>query len=1783
MASWGADPCRAWKEGRMSELILPEKQFVHTHLHSEYSILDGLSKCKEIAQVAKEHGCPAVALTDHGTMAGLVEFYDACREEGIKPILGMEAYITPFGKSRFERERYDVKDMRGKPGHMRNYYHLILLAKSYRGFQSICSMSAASYAEGYYYKPRIDYEVLEANKEDVIVQSACILGEVSHRLYCDDYEGAREIALWYKNVFGDDYYLEIMNHELDMEKKIMADIRRLAKELDIKVVATNDSHYPRKEDARLQKTQMLLGMHKSWADSDVSGSFFETDLSNAAQTSDLNDESGESDPIWDMSSELYIKSYDEMVAAMQHGGGDNGVAEQELANTLEIAEKCNCELPIIDPECISDYKMPVYDFEKDLQYEAFSKSGYEVPQHTIDAIIEEMHKLPENKGKSYDEMLNEHEQLSVRFLMWMCEEGLKKRIIPKIEQKGNPLPIEFWCENPPEGLRIKHAHNSPDEKWLKAQFAEGKTEEDIIQVYRDRLDYEIAVIVAKRFTDYFSIVQQYCNYARLMGSQIGAGRGSGAGSLVNCLLGITSTAADPITNSLLFFRFISLSRKGVPDVDCDFIQSFRENSLKPYLREQYGADHVSAVATKMVYWGKAAIRAAARALFLPPESVQMSDELCELIDDAPKLDINTQLDGSNPAFEQKANSTQRHRQIVDLALMLQGRISGESIHASAFIVAPEKITDKLPLSVSKDERKRAQDTGEAIDSYLIQVDGTQTQDKLGYVKLDLLALKDLEVLQKTLASVEKHYGCKIDIEAIPLDDEDVFTMVREGLNGGIFQLDGSPVALRMVQESGADCIADWGAVSALNRPGPLQMGYDKEFINGKLHPEKVTYFTEAAKPILEETYGTVCIAEGQEVETKRGKVPIEQVVVGDEVLDEDGNWHNVSRFFDNGYKRTVTVRASYGKEITCTPDHKIMTQDGWKEARDLTTKDLIKCVNPYKAKGQLRKRDDFDWKEWLIGLFVADGNSVVSPPNIACCNEEFANKLAAIVKEHVFPEMNGLTVRQKDTPRGSTTWYVDFFQKHGSNGYFSEDNQVNQMNELLKDYNLSQAIGADKHLPENYTYSMLIGMFEGDGCYDDKRLHVKYEHLAKEYYEALLHYGVNASVYGNEDGSWCVAIHGDIRDIMPAQILDMESRIKCDATNDNDIYIPNSCMQQVNDGDNHHMEWGKVLSVTPSEVGHVYDITVDDVHRFVCNELVVSNCYQEQVMLLSQEPTIVGFDGGDADTLRKATAKKIPAKVKAICDKARGIAKKNNTDPKITEYFLEVAEASGKYSFNKSHSLAYALVGYRGAFLKCHFPECFLASMCTIKPQMKKVNKIPGYLEEARQMGVTIKPPHVNYSMEDFDVPEKGVIAFGLGGIKRVGKGATPIIEERQKNGPYKDFTDFCIRVPKEVGKAPIEALIKAGACDGLGWSRMAMEESIDQIIQFRKDYFAEKKSKDLFEDDLFGGGFDDADEAPITLVAPFDTEYTELSLMHKERDAFGMYFDKDPRDFCQVSRYLMERDLQQMQKDKIADGDYDFPQFVNVNEIASLPDRTRVGFIGNVEDLREFNTKKGARMASMFVWDNGVNEESRFGFSPTKAKIKCTIFARTLETIVKPLPDDVVYVTGRVSVDAEGNWPTAVLVDSVEVLPPDSQWLSSSATVEKMQEFAQAQADMQAFNKEVGDPTSKRYMIPAIAFRTKDDMDDFTEDLRINKLYMCDGAVQLSCEDDPIGEHTKILHLKQTMGTVKLAAEYGGLARKIRHPKAQRALERKAMMEGTTADALIAEHNAKVETQKQV
>ncbi len=212
-------------------------EFVHLHIHSEYSLLDGANRIKDLPIVAKELGMDSIAITDHGVMFGTIDFYKACKANGIKPIIGCEMYVAP-------RSRHD------KEANIDNKYnHLILLAKNNNGYKNLSKLVSLSFVEGYYYKPRIDREILEKYHEDLICCSACLAGEVNQAILAQDIQKAEEIALWYKNLFGEDYYLEVQPNGIKEQILVNQKLIELSRKLNIPLVATNDAHYTKKEDA----------------------------------------------------------------------------------------------------------------------------------------------------------------------------------------------------------------------------------------------------------------------------------------------------------------------------------------------------------------------------------------------------------------------------------------------------------------------------------------------------------------------------------------------------------------------------------------------------------------------------------------------------------------------------------------------------------------------------------------------------------------------------------------------------------------------------------------------------------------------------------------------------------------------------------------------------------------------------------------------------------------------------------------------------------------------------------------------------------------------------------------------------------------------------------------------------------------------------------------------------------------------------------------------------------------------------------------------------------------------------------------------------------------------------------------------------------------------------------------------------------------------------------------------------------------------------------------------
>ena len=273
------------------------KDFVHLHVHSEYSLLDGACRIKRLVSRAKELGMSAVAVTDHGNVYSAIEFYNECKAQGIKPIIGCEVYVAP--RTRFDKAgKQDLSP-----------YHLILLCKNESGYKNLCKLVSASYTEGFYSKPRIDFELLSAHSEGLVCMSACLAGEVARKLLNNDYDGAKETAERYKALFGEDYYIEVQDHGLREQRDILPYQYRLADELKIKLCATNDCHYIDRADAKAQKILMCIATNTTVSDPDAM----------TFETEEFWFKSGE-----DMA-KLFIKRPD------------------AVSNTAEIAKKCNLD------------------------------------------------------------------------------------------------------------------------------------------------------------------------------------------------------------------------------------------------------------------------------------------------------------------------------------------------------------------------------------------------------------------------------------------------------------------------------------------------------------------------------------------------------------------------------------------------------------------------------------------------------------------------------------------------------------------------------------------------------------------------------------------------------------------------------------------------------------------------------------------------------------------------------------------------------------------------------------------------------------------------------------------------------------------------------------------------------------------------------------------------------------------------------------------------------------------------------------------------------------------------------------------------------------------------------------------------------------------------------------------------------------------------------------------------------------------------------------------------
>ncbi len=693
-------------------------KFTHLHLHTEYSLLDGANKIKLLAKKIKELGMDSVAITDHGNMFGAIDFYKTMRSEGIKPIIGLEAYI---------HNQEDIGDRTTK-----QRFHLCLYAKNEAGYQNLMYLSSQSYIHGFYYYPRINKKMLREHSEGLVCSAACLQGEVNWHLNLNSernvkngalgYERAKEIALEYKDIFGDDFYLEIMRHGIADQLFIDEQLLQLSMETGIKLVATNDTHYLEQQHADAHEAFMCIAMNKEFDDPKR--------LRHSVH-------------------EFFVKSPQEMAELFSD-------IPEAIENTQEIVNKCNLEIKLGDPT------PPNFKFVKE---------------------------YAEAEGLDFDN--------DADYFVHKCKEGLKKRL--KIV--------------PPE----RHKE------------------------YEERLDFEINIINSMKFPGYMLIVWDFIRDAKEKGIPVGPGRGSAAGSLVAFCLEITDI--DPMKYNLLFERFLNPERVSMPDIDVDFCQKRRGESID-YVVQKYGRYNVAQVITFGKLLAKGVLRDVARVMAMPYAE---ADKMAKLIPDELGITLESAFE-KEPKIKELINSNAQAKRVWDFALALEGLNRNSGMHAAGVVMSNEELWHKAPLYRPSGE------------DHLVTQYSLKYLEDVDLIKFDFLGLKTLTVIDDALKLVKKKHDVTINFTEIDFDDPKIYELIQSGATVGLFQIESDGMQSlneRLKPTNFEDIIA----VLALYRPGPMESGMLDDFIERKHGRAQITYMFPELEEILKPTYGVIVYQE----------------------------------------------------------------------------------------------------------------------------------------------------------------------------------------------------------------------------------------------------------------------------------------------------------------------------------------------------------------------------------------------------------------------------------------------------------------------------------------------------------------------------------------------------------------------------------------------------------------------------------------------------------------------------------------------------------------------------------------------------------------------------------------------------------------------------------------------------------------------------------------------------------------------------------------------------------
>jgi DNA polymerase-3 subunit alpha len=1413
-------------------------QFVHLHLHTQYSLLDGANQIDALIRQVNGFGMPAVAITDHGNMFGAVEFYQKARAAGVKPILGCEAYLAPGSRL-------------GREGHLahNDYYHLILLAADRTGYQNLIKLISKAYLEGFYYKPRMDKELLQQHHEGLIALSGCLSGEVPYLIGQKDMEGAIRVAGEYREIFGRDrYYLEVQANGLEHQRVANRGLVEIHRKLGIPLTATNDCHYLKKEDARPHDVMLCLQTGKTL--NDANRLRFDTD-------------------------QLYVKSSEEMVAEFAE-------LPEAVRNTCRIAEACSLELAF-NRSYLPQYKVPE-GHTRETYLETLATAGLAA------RLREHPRRFPPD---AYELRLRE-ELLVITtmgyagyfLIVWDIINFARSRGIPVGPGRGSAA-----------GSLVAYALRITDIDPLEYHLLferflnpERVTMPDIdMDFCMDRRGEVINYVIEKYGAEHVCQIITFGtlgakaairDVGRVM--EIPYAEVDRVAKLVPSQLNITLeealaqeprlrelTETDPKIAELMatarslegLARHASTHAAGVVISDeplTDHVPLYK--GANDEIVTQYSMGDIEKIG--LVKFD-----------FLGLKTLTMINHAVRLIN-AGRAD-GAPLDMALLPVDDTAT----------YALLAAGRTTGifqlESPGMRNLLVKIKPETFEDLIAILALYRPGPLESG-MVDDFIAR---KRDPSKIRY---DLPVLEPL--LKDTYGVIvyqEQVMAIANKVAGFSLGQAD---LLRRAMGKKKPEEMEKQKALFMqgakknhLSEKKAEKLFDLMAYFA-------GYGFNKCVIGDTALLDAITGEWTTVRALFEAPHPFTVHALGP---------------------DQRLHPRPVISLVSNGRKAVFEMRTMLGKRITTTGNHPFLTLNGWRNLDDLRPGDRVAVPRRLEVrKGEAWSRHEVIVLAGLLSegntchptCLYFFGNDPVLVEDFARAASCFPNTVSRTdTRGDGRLEVCLSTGRDTRFKKGMRPWNasadpaVRVTADRPLSGVFRWAEQLG----ILGRRATEKRVPASAFRMQDPDLELFLGrLWAGDGFIANETQAVPFcatssAQLARDVQTLLLRLGIVSRIHykrfkyrGGVRPGYTVHLLGEdsiqtfVRRILPhclgreAQASQLIEHLK-------------STARGLTSKDTVPPEVRRWVDEERSRIGLTW------------KELEARSGVSMKEFLGKGSRAKRGFR---RSTLARLGAYLGSQRIQDIAasdifwDRIVAIEPRGEQDT----YDLTVEEhanfvADGVVVHN-SHSAAYAMVTYQTAYLKAHHPTEFMAALLT--SEMGNADKMVGYLTECRDLGIRVLPPDVNESQVDFTVVESG-IRFGLAAIKNVGEGAVEsIIASREQDGRFVSFFDFCRRSDlHKVNKRVLEGLVKAGAFDSTGARRAQLMAVIDQAVD---EAVAAQRARERGQTSIFGGWGDAGGEGSASpengaVRLPDVAEWDHHTLLKYERELTGFYITAHP------------------------------------------------------------------------------------------------------------------------------------------------------------------------------------------------------------------------------------------------------------------------------------------------